>query len=70
MTGAIIGAQIIGDGASVMISEMAVAITNELTLECLHDTIHPHPTLSEAWMEAALIASGTPLHFPPSHRKK
>ncbi|MEC8307271.1 MAG: dihydrolipoyl dehydrogenase [Chlamydiota bacterium] len=69
ITGAIIGAQIIGEGASVMISEMAVAITNELTLECLHDTVHPHPTLSEAWLEAALIASGKPLHFPPSPRK-
>ena len=32
------------------------------------DTIHAHPTLSEAWMEAALIANETPIHFPPKKK--
>ena len=59
----ILGAQIIGKDASTMISEMSLAITNELTLECILDTIHPHPTLSEAWLEVAALANKTPLNF-------
>ena len=68
-TGEIYGAQVVGEGASVMIGEMALAIQNELTLECIIDTIHPHPTLSEAWLEAALLAKNTPIHFPPKKSK-
>ena len=64
-TGEILGAQVIGYGASIMIGEMALAINNELTLECVLETIHAHPTISEAWLEAALIANETPIHFPP-----
>ena len=64
-TGRILGAQVVGYDASVLIAEMALAIANELTLECVSETIHAHPTTAEAWMEAALIANETPLHFPP-----
>lgn len=63
-TGQILGAQAIGYEASSLISEMAVAIANELTLDCIVDTVHAHPTLPEAWMEAAFIAMETPLHLP------
>lgn len=61
----IIGAHMFGEGSSTMISEMALAITNELTLDCIKDTIHTHPTLPEAWMEAIFLLNKTPLHFPP-----
>lgn len=64
-TGEILGAQVIGYGASIMIGEMTLAINNELTLECILETIHAHPTVSEAWLEAALLANETPIHFPP-----
>ena len=64
-TGQILGAQVVGNGASSLIAEMALAIANELTAECVADTIHAHPTLPEAWLEAALLAQGTPIHFPP-----
>ena len=64
-TGQILGAQIIGHEAATLIAEMAVAIHNELTVESISDTIHAHPTVPEAWMEAALIANDTPLHLPP-----
>ncbi len=67
-TGQILGAQVIGHEASTLIAEMALAIQNELTLECLIETIHAHPTLSESWLEAALIANGTPIHFPPKRK--
>lgn len=68
-TGRVLGAQVIGEGAASLIAEMALAIHNELTLECIFDTVHAHPTLPEAWMEAALLAHETPIHFPPKVRK-
>ncbi len=64
-TGEIYGAQIVGYEASTMIAEMALAINNELTLDCVTDTIHAHPTIPEAWLEASLLANETPVHFPP-----
>jgi len=67
-TGQILGAQVVGHEASILIAEMAVAIANELTVESIAETIHAHPTLAEVWLEAALIASEAPLHFAP--RKK
>lgn len=67
-TGKILGAQVIGHEASVLIAEIALAKNNELTLDCITETIHAHPTIAEAWLESALIASDTPIHFPP--RKK
>jgi dihydrolipoamide dehydrogenase len=34
-------------------------------LEDLMVTIHPHPTISEAIMEAAEVAAGMPVHIAP-----
>ena len=68
-TGQILGAQVVGHEASTLIAEMALAIANELTLDCVIDTIHAHPTLAESWLEAALLANETPIHFPPKVKK-
>ncbi len=68
-TGQILGAHVVGEEAASLISEMALAINNELTLECVIETIHAHPTLPEAWLEAALLAKETPIHFPPKRKK-
>ena len=67
-TGQILGGQVVGHEAATLIAEVALAIANELTLDCLTETIHAHPTLPEAWLEAALLANETPIHYPP--RKK
>lgn len=69
-TGEILGAQVIGFEAATLIAEMVLAITNELTVESVSETIHAHPTISEAWGEAALLAEGMPLHLPPRHKSK
>jgi dihydrolipoamide dehydrogenase len=69
-TGQILGAQVVGHEASSLIAEMAVAVANELTLESISETIHAHPTIAEAWLEAAFIAADEPLHFPPKVKKK
>lgn len=63
-TGQILGAQVVGYQASVLVAEMAIAIANELTVESITETIHAHPTVAESWLEAALVASNTPLHLP------
>lgn len=67
-TGRILGAQVVGEGASLLISEIAVAIHNELTIECIAEAIHAHPTFSEGWMEAAFLAVNLPLHLPPKRK--
>ncbi|WP_284452747.1 dihydrolipoyl dehydrogenase [Parachlamydia acanthamoebae] len=69
-TGQILGAQVVGHDASTLVAEMGVAIANELTVESVADTIHAHPTVAEAWMEAALLANETPLHLPPKKKKQ
>lgn len=67
--GQILGAQVVGHEASALIAEMTLAIQNEMTLESITETIHAHPTIAESWLEASLIASGTPIHFPPLPKK-
>ena len=68
-TGQILGAQVVGHEAASLIAEPALAIANELTVDCLTETIHAHPTLPEAWLEAAFLALDTPIHFPPKIKK-
>lgn len=50
--GKIIGASLVGNKASEQLSELTLAIDLGLTATYLGDLIHPHPTLSEAIMEA------------------
>ncbi len=69
-TGQILGAQVVGHDAGTLIAEMGVAVANELTVECISETIHAHPTVAEAWMESALMASEAPLHLPPRRKAK
>lgn len=69
-TGQILGAQVIGYEATTLIAQMTLAMTNELTIECVAETIHAHPTISEAWGEAALMAEGLPIHLPPRQTSK
>ncbi len=51
--GELLGAHIIGAEATEIIAELGIAKALETTWEELHNTIHSHPTLSEAIMEAA-----------------
>ena len=59
----ILGVQIIGSEASDLISEAALAIKMNATLDDLALTIHPHPTLSESLMEAAEATMGKAIHI-------
>ena len=61
-SGFILGAQIVGPEASELIAELAFAVEMGATLEDVASTIHTHPTLSEAVMEAAEHALGHAIH--------
>jgi dihydrolipoamide dehydrogenase len=61
-TRVVIGVQIVGPEASDLISEASLAIEMGATTEDLALTMHPHPTLPEAMMEAAESAVGRPIH--------
>lgn len=67
-TGQLIGGHAIGAHATELIAEAGLAIRAELTLDEVANTVHSHPTLSEAWMEAAHAAHGTCIHAPPKRR--
>jgi dihydrolipoamide dehydrogenase len=58
----IIGAQIVGPDASVLIAELALSVEKNLTLMDVANTIHTHPTLPEVIMEAAKAALGEAIH--------
>ena len=62
-TGEIYGAHIIGSEATELIAEYGLAINLEATVEDIHQTIHAHPTLGEANMEAAAATMGEAIHI-------
>ncbi len=59
----IVGAHIVGAGATELIAEIALAMTLEATTAEIAGTSHAHPTLSEAILEAALAAEGRGINF-------
>jgi len=62
--GEVLGVHIIGPNATDMISEAVLGMSMEMTVEELAGAIHPHPTLSEAIMEAAQTLHGGAIHIP------
>ena len=62
-SGLLLGVEIIGGESSDLISEATLAIEMGATLEDIALTIHPHPTLPEAMMEAAENALGKAIHI-------
>src|SRR5262249_44064081 len=62
-SGEILGVHILGPEATEIIHEFAVGRTLEATLEEIIHTIHAHPTLSEAALEATLSALGQAIHM-------
>ena len=62
-TGEIVGVHIVGPEATEIIHEFAVGRTLEATVEEIMHTIHAHPTLSEAALEATLATLGQAIHI-------
>jgi len=61
--GELLGAHIIGSEATELIAELSIAKSHEATFESIIKTIHAHPTLSEAVMEAAANAYDESIHI-------
>jgi dihydrolipoamide dehydrogenase len=61
--GELLGAHMIGANVTELIAEIVVARKLEITAHELMKTIHPHPTMSEAIMEAAAAAMGEVIHL-------
>ena len=61
--GELLGAHMIGANVTEMIAEMVVSRKLETTGHELMKSIHPHPTMSEAIMEAAAAAYGEVIHL-------
>ena len=62
-SGLVKGVEIVSPDANAMIAEAALAIEMGATVDDMAETIHPHPTFSEAVQEAAEAAAGKPTHF-------
>jgi dihydrolipoamide dehydrogenase len=62
-TNQLLGLHIVGYDASSLISEGALAIEMGATAEDIALTIHPHPTIPEAIMEAAEASFGKAIHI-------
>ncbi len=60
--GEVLGVHMVGPHVTDMIAEAVVVMHNELTVDELIASIHPHPTLSEVVFEAALDSVGRALH--------
>ncbi len=61
-TDAILGCSMIGDNVTEMIAEIVAARQAGVSAKQLADTVHPHPTMSEAVMEAVEAAYGKAIH--------
>jgi dihydrolipoamide dehydrogenase len=63
-TDEVLGVHIIGPHATDLIAEAVLGIRKKMTAGDFARTIHPHPTLSEAVMEAAMTLTGGAVHMP------
>ena len=61
--GEILGAHIIGSHATELITEYGLGMKLEATVDEIHQTIHAHPTMSEALAEAAAATHGEAIHI-------
>jgi len=59
----LLGAHFIGENVTEMIAEAVVARTMKTTAHEILTSVHPHPTMSEAFMEAVAAAYGEVIHI-------
>ena len=64
-TDQILGAHIIGPHGADLIAEIALAMRAQASSRMIMNTIHTHPTLSEAVLEVVQALHGQAIHQPP-----
>ncbi len=62
--GEVLGVHMVGSRVTEMIAEAALCMRLEGTVEDIVNTVHAHPTVSEAVCEAAMSVFGKPIHGP------
>jgi dihydrolipoamide dehydrogenase len=62
-TGELLGVHMIGENVTELLAELVLARKLEATEDEIIEAMHPHPTLSEAVMEAAGVADGRAIHL-------
>lgn len=62
-TDKILGAHLVGHNATDMIAELVVGMETDATSHTILKSVHPHPTISEAIMEAAAAANDEAIHL-------
>jgi dihydrolipoamide dehydrogenase len=62
-TGELLGVHMIGENVTELLSELVLARKLEATEAEIIEAMHPHPTMSEAVMEAAGVADGRAIHL-------
>ena len=66
----ILGVTILGPHANDLIHEGALAIANDMDIDSITRTIHAHPTLSEAFMEAVHGLEDKAIHIAPPRKRR
>ena len=61
--GELLGVHMIGENVTDMLAELVMAKKLEATEAEIIEAMHPHPTFSEAVMEAAGVADGRAIHL-------
>ena len=64
----LLGVVVVGMSATEIVNAGVVALDSEARIDTVGDSIAAHPTLAEGLKEAALVALGRPIHFPPKKR--
>ncbi len=67
--GELLGLVVVGLNATEIVNAGVIGLDAETTIEAIGDSIAAHPTLAEGVKEAALVALGRPIHFPPVRKK-
>ena len=63
--GRLLGVHMLGHNATECIAAAGVLLHKKVTVQEMAEVVVAHPTLSEAWKEAAEDALGMALHLPP-----
>ena len=64
----ILGGHIIGAHAAELVAEIALAMRNQVPVQGIIETIHAHPTMSEAVLEVAQASAGHSIHILPPQK--
>src|SRR4029450_1547656 len=67
--GELLGVVAVGLSATEIINAGVIALDAESTIETVGASIAAHPTLAEAFKEAALVSLGRPIHMPPAKKR-